>query len=93
MPTLRKSLLLASAHAMQWKELSARYSLRRQAAQHEPDENTREAMLAALEVQEEAERAALAAKQQAETENDLAAQSQEAAMKAEPRRPPTPKLT
>jgi hypothetical protein len=91
MPTISKSPLLAAAHATQWKELSARYAVRKQAARHEHNESTRDAMLAALDAEESAERIALAIRQQAESEADISAQSQNAAMQIEPIRSPTPK--
>jgi hypothetical protein len=91
MAKISKSPLLAAAHATQWNELGSRYAARKQAARHQPDETTREAMLAALEAEEAAERLGLAVKQQAESEADIAAQSQNAAMRSEPSRSPAPK--
>jgi hypothetical protein len=76
--TLRKpakSLALIIAHASAWRALAARYAARRMAAAAaENDAARRDAALAEIDRQEDAERTALLARQQNETEADLATQ-------------------
>jgi len=91
LPKISKSPTLAAAHAAQWQELSARYAARRLGAMNEPDEATRDAILAAIDRQEVAEQAALAAKQEDETNADINSQIQDAARKMTTHRLFTPK--
>ncbi len=91
-PSIRKSYELATMHSAQWMGLTARYAAKRAAAAQEPDEAKREMMFLAIEQEEEAERASLAARQQLETDSEMAAQIQEAVrQEASPRSiPPKP---
>jgi hypothetical protein len=90
-PSIKKSLWLAALHTMQWQELSSRYAGRRTAVQNEPDDAKRESMLAAIEQEETSENASLAAKQQIETDADLAAQKEATARQQENSRSREPK--
>lgn len=72
--SITKSLWLASLHAGQWQTLSTRYAAMRALALRDPDEIRRDAWLAGIEQQENAEGAALAKKQVDETEADINAQ-------------------
>jgi hypothetical protein len=71
---IRKSAWLAALHDTQWQRLGARFAARRQVAFMENDEDKRKALLSEIERQEAAERAALAAKQQADAGADVASQ-------------------